>query len=291
MRHTFVTKGLGGTLTHYLSRSIDSGNTPTVTLLQSSGATIVASQNATKGPSTTLDGAAAAGATTVPVAATTSINVGDRLWLINTAGQSEEVVVASVTAGASFTTRNKLKYTYASGDTVASRKVSVAITAEQATTVLKNCQARWAYESGSQAYAEQSTFHISYFSPTCGVTEATILRYDPRVVNYIDASQDLQDIIDEVFYDVVLGRVALLMTPGSLISGSVLDNATKYKVLAELYAMNRKYEDFDKFTELFNAEMEQVFSGDNFDPDQDGAIEINADKARTPWIVRVRRSG
>ena len=57
----FLRKGVAQALVHHLDRPIDSGNTPACTLYNESGTELQASTNCTKGPSTTLDGDAAAG--------------------------------------------------------------------------------------------------------------------------------------------------------------------------------------------------------------------------------------
>ena len=127
-------------LSHKVARAIDASYTPTVTLLASDGTMIAASQNATKGPRTTLDVSATAGQTTIPLTDTTDIEVGDSYLLTNAVGQSEYIIVDSITAGASVESRAELRHSYEAGDTIVSLKVSVMVSAAETATTRANAR-------------------------------------------------------------------------------------------------------------------------------------------------------
>jgi len=71
----------------------------------------------TKNIDTTLDGAAAAGQKVVPVADTSGMIPGSRIWLINVLQQHmEPVTIDTVSPAISFNTVNNLVFAYVSGD-------------------------------------------------------------------------------------------------------------------------------------------------------------------------------
>jgi hypothetical protein len=77
--------------------------------------------------STTLDAAATARDTLVPLTSTTGISVGDRLLLTNQLGQTEFIEVDGVDAGVAVYAKEPLQYAYASGDTCVSTLCTVTL--------------------------------------------------------------------------------------------------------------------------------------------------------------------
>ena len=126
---TFLQKALAQTLTFDVSRALYQSGTATCTLYAPNGATLQASTTATKGPSTTVNGSSAAGTKARTLTTTTGLAVGDVLWPLNAYGQTEPVVVAGVTSATAISTRHELRYAYAATNTIASRRLSLAVLA------------------------------------------------------------------------------------------------------------------------------------------------------------------
>ncbi len=271
---TFLQKGVAQTLSHQMSRPVDSGGSSTCTLYDEAGAELQAQASASKGPATTLDDAAAADQTTVPLAVTTNLLVGEEYGLgPNTLGQSEVVVVHSITSGVSIETRHDLLYTHASGDAFASRKLSLTVLAASIPSARKNCRARWVYESSSQEYTEESVCHVSGYAPVCTVTEMDILRRYPNARLQTTPDQPLRELIDDVWSGEVLGDLAVIWTPTATISGDSLRLAGIARVAAQMALANEKPEAYDRLMEDYQAALERAVAQMPKDTDDDGASD------------------
>jgi len=286
---TFLRKATAQSLVHHLSMPIDSGNTPTCTLYDESGTELQASTSVTKGPRTTLDGDAVADQTTVPLTATTDIVVGEEYGIgPNAAGQSEVVIVDSISSGVSVVVRHDLLHTYASANVFASRKCSLSVLAASIPNAEKNCRARWIYQSNSQEYAEESVFHISTYAPVCTVTEADILRRIPDARNLTIPGQPLSEVIEDIWAEEVLGDLAVIWTPTATISGDSLRLATIHRVCSQLAMWNEKFEAFDRWMAAYQADLERAVATMPKDIDDDGASDDEL--VYHPGSFRVLRS-
>lgn len=269
----FVQVNNGGPLYHYLNRSVDTGNTPTVVIYDEAGSVLVASQNATKGPNTTLDGTAISGQTTIPLTATTNIVAGEKYRVgPNSKGQYEDITVDDISDGVNVTARDNLVNSYASADVFRSQKVTVTLEASEVTSAERNCRAAWSYESNSQAYTEHSIFFQSIYSPVCSVTEQDILQRQPKARHLVANRQPLREFIQSVFENEVLTDVAALFDPGGMISGERLHIATIHRIIAVFASMNDKLDVFDHQMDLYQAELEKAITAP-VDVDQDGASD------------------
>ncbi len=274
---TFLQKALAQTLAFDVSRALYAAGASTCTLLSPSGGELQAAVTATKGPSTTLDGAAASGQKTIPVTATTGINVGDVLWPVNALGQTEPVIVDGVTANTSITARHKLRFTYASADVIASRRLSVAVAAVSLGKAYKNCRARWSYSSSASAtHVEDQVVHVSTYAPRCTVTEADVLRRLPQARDWTSPQQPLDDLIASVWGSEVLVDLACAWGPESIISGDSLYVATILRVAAQLCLSNGQLEHYDRWLEEYQKALAQCISEAPRDTDDDGASDDEA---------------
>lgn len=287
---TFLQKDRGGTLVHSVARRIDAANAPTVTLVRRSGETIVASQAATKGPRTTLDGAAAAGQTTIPLTATTDVVVGGIYRMTNALGQFEFVTVDSISAAVSVEARRDLAYTYAAADVFESQQLSVEFTAAELTAIRSNCRAQWVYESDGQEYLEESIVHISEFAPVHTVTPEDVARRHPRIYDSLASSQVLAELIDEVWKNEVLEDLAgRVDDEHGLVAGSGLNRALILRVVAQVEAMNEQWDDFDRWTGLYATALEQAVALVPIDTDEDGDVDAGDEAPLHPWVLQVDR--
>lgn len=285
----FLQKNVAQSLSHHVGRPIDSGSSPTCILYADGGATMQASTSATKGPSTTLDSSAASGQTSVPLAATTNLIVGEEYGIgPNALGQSEIVTIDSITSGESISTRHDLLHTYASGNVFASRKLTLSVLAESISEARRNCRARWTYESSSQEYSEESIFNVSTYAPVCPITEADILLRYPDARNQTITGQPISELIVDVWENEVLGELAAVWSPEATISSAPLRLAAIHRVVAQLHYANEKLELFDKSMELFMSALERSISIAPKDEDDDGASDDEL--IHHPEVFRIVRS-
>lgn len=287
----FVQRDVGGIVYYESPDRWDSATTPTVELLTPRGAVLVASQNATAGPTTTLSAAAAVGATAISLTATTSMVVG-RQYTIgpNASGQSERVTLSAVVGGTtpSVTARHPLQYAYASAVAFASTRLSVAVTAAQATTAYRGCIAKWTYKVSAATRVDSTIWHVSIWSPRLTLTEQDVLRREPRAIDLLGTRQRLVELIDDVWTNDILEDLGQSCDPGALVSGDALRMATLYRVLAEMYLFSQDHEHADRLTGLYQAAWLRVLQQTPIDTDQTGTVDDD-DIVRPAWTGRLCR--
>lgn len=284
----FVQVGKGGTITYHAPTRWDATPAPTVTLYGPEGGELVASGNATLGPTTTLDGAAAAGATTVPLTATTGVVVGEQYKITNATGEHEWVTVEAISSGVSVTVRDPLRYTYASTDVFCSTKLSVAMSSTQAAAPYRNCYARWVYSVGAQSQIDTSIFHVTRWAARLTLTSQDILRREPRAIDLLGSRQDIDELIQDIWENEILEELAQSCDPGALLSGETLRMATLYRVIAEMYLHSQDAEHSDALMAMYRAVWERVLHTAPIDVDQSGSVSSD-DIVRPAWTGRLFR--
>lgn len=292
----FVQKDKGGTIYHEVVHAEpsrwDADPAPTVTIYTAYGDTLVASQSATEGPSTTITAAAAAGSQTLALTAVTSVSVDDKMLLgVNSGGQYEWVTVDSVNSSTKAVgLRDKLKYTYASGDAIKSCKLSVALSSSNADAVYESCRAEWAYEVSNQAMLETSIFHISVWSPKMTLRDQDVLVRYPRAEQMLGTRQRLRQLIVDVWERDILEALAMSFNPGALVSGDAMQQAHLYCVLTELATAAQDEDGRNMYQMRYRNAFERALAQTLVDTDGDGAIGSD-DVVRSAMTGRIRRSG
>ncbi|MHC4644077.1 MAG: hypothetical protein ACYTBJ_01150 [Planctomycetota bacterium] len=292
----FVQKDKGGTVYHDVidaaSARWDASPTPTVTLYTAKGSELVASQNATEGPSTTLTATAAAKQSTLQITSASSINVGDVLLLgPNDSGQWEWVTVDSVIGGSTLTltTRDPLVYSYVSADVIKSCRLSVSMSSSEADGVYESCRAEWVFSVSSQSRIETSIFHVSVFSPRMTLRDQDILIRQPRARDLLGTRQRLSQLIKDIWERDILEDLGAVVNPGALVAGDVLRQAHMYRVLAEIASMASDEESRDRYFEHYRTSWDRIMQQTLIDTDGDGAIGDD-DIIRTSMTGRVKRA-
>lgn len=294
----FLQRDRGGELYHHLVSLApalwDVSPTPTVTLLAPDGVSeLLAEQDSTPGPSTTVGAAGAeAEQLVVPVASTAGMVVGNReQYVIGPSaalGQWEWCELRGVGSG-EVRLRRPLRYAYASGDTFRSARLSVQITGSEVPTVYEKAQARWEWHHASQPYTEVTHFSISIWNPRIPLTSVNVLNRHPQALNEMGDAQDLDDLLADL-WDELLGDLAQKVPdPGRLVSGVSLRKALLYKLLTELPTRNHDQEQLDRDLEAFNAEWEKVCQQTPVDADGSGTIS-SADELTPASVGRLWRA-
>jgi len=284
----FVQRDSGGDVTYQAPARWDATPVPVVVLYSPTNGELVASQNATLGPATTLDAAAAAGQTTIPLTATTGVTVGGQYIVTNATSESEWVTVAAITSGVSVTVRDDLEHTYASADAFESTALSVTMTAGEADTAYRHCYARWTYEVGGQSQIDTSLFNVSIWTPRLTLTTQDILRREPRAVDMLGTRQDLEDLIEDIWGNEILGDLGQSCDPGALLSAESLRIAVHYRVLAEIYLHAQDHEHSDRLFDMYRGAWERVLQQTPIDVDQSGTVDDD-DIVRPAWTGRLFR--
>jgi hypothetical protein len=278
----FIQKDYGGVLRFdlgFLKPSLwDSSPTPTVTLYDPTGLSeMLAEQDTTPGPSTTVGaGGAEAEQSTVPITDPTGMVVGTREeYVIGPSaalGQWEVVELRGVASG-DVRLRYPLQYSYAAGDPFRSTRLSVLIEGSEAGTVYENAQARWKYYADSRPYTKTSLFSVSLWAPDIPVTALPILRQYPQARNEMADVQDLEDLLSEL-WDQLLDRLAMKAGHASrLVSSQGLRQSLILMLLEHLPFVNREEDQLNLVRERLNEEWSQVCQLLVVDTDGDGAIE------------------
>ena len=278
----FVQKDLGGTLSYevidFAPLRWDDSPAPTVVLKNKTGGVIVASQEATTGPSTTLSAAASARQNIVKVASVTGISSDDILVISSSSStQWEWVTIDSVSAGDSpyVTTRDELKYSYTSGDVLKSCKLSVSISSSEVTQVLQDCRAEWTYSVSSQSITSTSRFHVSVWSPRMTLRDQDILTRNPRAAEQLASRQRLSQLIKDIWERDIMDTLSVRINPAALVVGDDLRQVHLYKVLVEIARMAGLEEEKTSYLEAYQDAWQNFTAQAIVDTDGDGEISDN----------------
>jgi hypothetical protein len=218
---------------------------------------------------TTLNGNSTAGTSSLTLTSGSGVTAGESYVVgPNASGQTEVITVHGIST-VTVTTRQPLRYSYAATHVFASRKAVLSVLAASLTSSYANCRAVWTYTTDSLSNSETSLFHTSPYAPVCTVTESDILRRLPLARNTVDPYQPLSELITEIFDNEVMGKVSVIWTPNSIISGDVLRVATIDRVMAEICLANGRLEEYDRWIQAYNEDMETVISTAPVDSDND----------------------
>lgn len=291
----FVQKDKGGTIYHDAVDTApgrwDTGTAPTVVLLSRSGGQIVASQNATLGPSTTTNGAITAGASSLVATAVTGISVSDILVLgPNAGGQWEWVTVDSVNSSSKAVgTRDVIANSYDTGVALKSVRMSVTVTSAQASGIYESARAVWSFAFNSVSRTETSIFHISNWVPRMTLRDADVLIRQPRAVDLLGTRQRLIQLIIDVWERDIVEALGTMISPGRMLAGDPLRQAHLYKVLAEIETMSEDWEAAEAYLGHYQMAWERAISQTVVDLDGDGAVDDD-DVPAAMMCGRIRRT-
>jgi hypothetical protein len=146
---------------------------------------------------------------TIVIPSTTATISGGDLFVIRKAstGQWEWVTIDGVASG-SVTTRDALTYSYATGDTLQSQRLSYSVAATNCDSIYRNARAEWTYEVGGVSRTDTTLYHVSVWAPRLSLTDQDILRRNPRAKDLLGTRQRLTDLIEDVWEHEVLEELA-----------------------------------------------------------------------------------
>lgn len=200
----FVQLNRGGTVAIDLLQR--PASTYTVSAWDSDGASIFAAQAATLGTAnTTLTAQAAAGATSLAVAANTGLTKGGRYWLRN---PDEEVLLQSTPSALTLTLQRPLRYLHISGSVLHSTRLTYAVAAANATKSFWRGQLEWLIDAG---LGTEETHHqelvCSLYNLRRPASVQEWLDEEPKLYDLFDVESDGERQLDHV-WAMVIERIA-----------------------------------------------------------------------------------
>jgi hypothetical protein len=214
--------------------------------------------------------AVTAGTTLIGIGTTTALRRWQKYTLgPNYAGQWERVRLDAI--GPTWVKAlDPVVYSYSSGNTFQSCRMSTQVTTGDCGTVEMNAFAAWRYAVGGQVRKTYTTFNISRYSPVLNITALDVVQFDPAARDQVGSDQKIDLILKDQWERHVLPDVAkLLGSPGAMVSAEAVDAAVLYKFEEYVYRQARNTERADKYAELYVHQLEEVTQG-VVDIDQSG---------------------
>lgn len=295
MRVQFVQKDSGGVLSHTMAdlpasgARWDASPAPTVTLIDASGGSILASTAATALSSTSTSASVDAGATAISVVTTTGMARWDQ-WLLgpNASGQFEWVILDAINATThAVTVVDPLLYTYGSSTVIKSHTLTYTVNASTAGSIARDCRAEWSYAVASIGRKESTIFHVSLYAPRRGVTAADFLQIEPRALKLVGSNQRLDLLLKHIWESRVLPDIGKVVPHGGLQSGSAADDCLILATQAHLSMKAKEVEISEEYGRRYGQALEEL-RATALDPDEDGAKD-DEEAVRSVFTPRLLR--
>lgn len=263
------TRGIAVTFEAHLPAVSDADPTPTLTLYDADGTELLSAQALTRDTtSTTLAELAPAGSNRIDVASASGIAVG-REYLIGSSSEVTELRRVLQVLGTRLLLSGPLFYDHARTATVASTRVTCAITAGTFPDPVRYGKARIAYEVSNAAQILDLQFAVSEHALT---TVARLLSHaDPALLTRLSEGTDIDSIM-------LLARDILEMDIGAkwpawLQRGTFVgyDIAHLWKTL-ELLATPDRPEHMAIYEKRYEAALQKVVTQPTVDHDDDNAV-------------------
>lgn len=193
-------------------------------------------------PATTLDGAAASLAQSIPLTATTGIAVDRRYLITSAAGVKEWVEVESVTSAVSVAIKHPLLNTYASADTFQSTRITAAVDAtwiaDETNLTTDDVgpnpmyRARWVYVVGGVTYVADSYFNVVRYAARHGVQAQDM---DSLVPSWLDTlptdhrADQGRKLIDDAYREVRIDLHQVDLAASSVAESEIVDELVRLK--------------------------------------------------------------
>lgn len=305
-RVVFLQLDCGGRLEHVVSDLAADGSgwdqpeegdaAGTVVLYGPAGEILVAEQDCEIVEPTTLEDAAAVGATTIPVAEVVGLRRWDQIVVgpSSVDGRWEWATIDGLLDGgdggdSTIRLLAPLRYAYADGDAVGSRALAIEFDAADVGSVLRKCRAEWRYLQGGLERRESTIVHCSRYAPRYALSESEVETVIPSALRKIGPHQRLGLILRQVWERTVLPTIARLMPPGGLASGEAADELLLAAVARQICEAAREFDAADRWA----AQYEQLLGGlpDAItDIDEDG-VQSTTEGPRSRRAPRMLRAG
>jgi len=259
----------GGTI-HVDVAALPTG-TPTVSVYNDAGGTIVDAANATASTiDTTLSAAAAKGARTISVTSATGIANRSRILLKDVL---EEVLVKSV-SGTTVTLRRPLVEDHANGSDVEGGRITYAVSADDADDLFWRGSAVWTVDSVEYRTGVECTKYPLRRQATMVDVWAAHTRADQYIPAEVDPEEALDQAHEDVLTDIAARDAARVFTA----SGEQFRRAVAFTFWRNIYmdqASDRAIVLFDRFSQAADNEVGKICSITARDANQDGKVDAS----------------
>jgi len=252
------------------------------------GAILASTASTTKGPTTTLSGAAAAEATQLTVSSSASFTRWVDLVVgpSSSTGKWEWCTVAGVGTNTIYLAA-PLANAYPTGTAVKSHEITYSVPKTACATVARNCRAEWRYYVDGIERRESTIYHVSEYAPRLSLTAAELIQVYPRAIRQVASHQALDLMIRRMWHRQVLPAIGRMYAPGAIVSGEVAEQALVSLVKAVLCEEARDYESALIHREQYTGHLNEI-SQSMIDLNEDG-VQTDAEQPRSLNSIRVLR--
>jgi hypothetical protein len=195
-------------------------------------------------PATTLDGTAASGATSVPIAATTGVTIGRTYLVTGAASLQEWVEVDSITAADSVTVKHPLHNSYAIGASFQSTRIQATVdptwVADLSNLTTDDVgpnpmyRIRWVYVVSGVTYVADTYFNLVRYAARHGVRPQDVDVMMPGWLDSLPTDHRVDQgrrLIDDAYREVRIDLHQIDLSASSVAEGEVTDELVRYKML------------------------------------------------------------
>jgi hypothetical protein len=187
--------------------------------------------------STTLNGAATAGSTTIVLSDASGVVVGRQYQLGGSEREFGETVLVVAVSSNTVTLAQPVLKNRANGTTFKSTRVTFAIGTGVTASPLTNCFLEYTYAYGSVTQDLVIVpFDVVRYNPVSFVDSQALRRLDPQLFKRVASGLYLQGVIDNT-WDSLLDKIAAKVPPGAVVGTIDLTRAHCFLVFIELLTM------------------------------------------------------
>lgn len=261
---------------------------PTFTVRSPSGGSLATGTGTVESISTTLNGAAAAGTTTMVLTSATGVVARRRYLVTGTVETGGEWVTVKSISTNTLTLMRPTINAHASGAAFKSTRVDCAVTAAACARIARHHRIDLSYTVSAAARPVVTMgFDVVRYHLTSSLNIETLRSLDPLIANRMPLGLDVGQFIEDT-WGMLLDRIAAQKEPGALVGSLDLTIPHGYLCRAELAMLGGKdYESTrDRLAQRYNEELETRLAAHAFDDDQDGVVESNEKWTRTMRVSR-----
>jgi hypothetical protein len=251
--------------------------TPTWAALGPGGGSLLTGTVTMGTVNTTLNGATAAGATSLVVASATGIAAGSRYLVGGAEDSGGEFITVKSIASTTITPVRPLRLAHATGVGFQSTRVTLSLTTAASPSVGRHYRVAitWALSSVTQPPAVVA-YDVVRFYPLTSLSLDRVLDADPLFAKRLSAGAWWPSLRDDA-WDELLERVAAKKDPGSIVG--TLDLTEPHRYLVRVRAAETAGPEFDQYRQTmaqrFLETLDAALGAHALDDNQDGAVSSN----------------
>lgn len=281
-----VPKGQSYTLGFYLPARADA--TPTATVYSPGGGSLQTPTVTLDTVSTTLSGAASAGATSVTVASATGITAGRRYLIGGGEDAGGETITVKSVASTTVNLVRALRFAVSSGASFVGHRATLSLSSIDTADRHYRAEVAWAVSSVTQAPFVLA-FDVTKYTPRSGLTAEDIRDFDPILNKRLPQGLWIPAVIDQA-WSMILAQIASKVDPGGLVGALDLTvphaYLTRALILEASATSAETAAEVERFYQRFSSTFDTALASAAIDNDQDGRIEPNEGWYRSIPVMR-----